>query len=60
MIGTFTLAIARNIPLSAIAGMIVPYPTLAEAPKRAAGMFFTPKLFAARTRWLVGLLARLP
>ena len=60
MIGTFTLAIARNIPLSAIAGMIVPYPTLAEAPKRSAGMFFTPKLFAARTRWLVGLLARLP
>ncbi len=60
MIGTWTLAIARAIPLSAAAGMIVPYPTLAEAPKRAAGTFFTPSLFAARTKWLVGLLARLP
>ncbi len=60
MIGTWTLAIARRIPLSALAGMIVPYPTLAEAPKRAAGTFFTPRLFAARTKSLVRLLAHLP
>lgn len=60
MIGTWTLAISRGIPLTAIAGMIVPYPTLAEAPKRAAGTFFTPRLYAARTRRLVGFLSRLP
>ncbi|MCW3474824.1 dihydrolipoyl dehydrogenase family protein [Limobrevibacterium gyesilva] len=60
MIGTWTLAIARKVPLSALAGMIVPYPTLAEAPKRAAGSFFAASLFAARTKRLVRLLARLP
>lgn len=60
MAGTFTLAISQGLKLSAIAGMVVPYPTLAEAAKRAAGRFFTPRLFAARTRRLVALLARLP
>jgi pyruvate/2-oxoglutarate dehydrogenase complex dihydrolipoamide dehydrogenase (E3) component len=60
MIGTWTLAIARKVPLSALAGMIVPYPTLAEAPKRAAGLFFVPRLFSGRAKWLVRQLARLP
>jgi hypothetical protein len=40
--------------------MIVPYPTLAEAGKRAAGSFFTERLFSHFSRRLVGLLARLP
>ncbi len=60
MIGTWTLAIARGIPLSALAGMIVPYPTLAEAGKRAAGSFYTARLFATGTQRLVRWLARLP
>ncbi len=60
MIGQWTLAIARRVPLSALAGLIVPYPTRAEAGKRAAGMFFAPKLFSDRTRALVRLLVRLP
>ena len=60
MIGAWTLAIARRIPLSAMAGMIVPYPTFAEAPKRAAGGFFMTSLFGERTKRLVRLLARLP
>jgi pyruvate/2-oxoglutarate dehydrogenase complex dihydrolipoamide dehydrogenase (E3) component len=60
MIGAWTLAIAHRIKLSAMAGMIVPYPTLAEAGKRAAGSFYTPRLFSARTQWLVRLLSRLP
>jgi pyruvate/2-oxoglutarate dehydrogenase complex dihydrolipoamide dehydrogenase (E3) component len=60
MIGAWTLAIARRIKLSALAGMIVPYPTLAEAGKRAAGTFYAPRLFAAGTRRLVHLLSRLP
>jgi len=38
--------------------MIVPYPTLGEANKRAAGSFFTPMLFGARTRRLVRFLRR--
>jgi pyruvate/2-oxoglutarate dehydrogenase complex dihydrolipoamide dehydrogenase (E3) component len=60
MVGAWTLAIARRIPLSAMAGMIVPYPTRAEAGKRAAGGFFVARLFSAGTRRLVGLLRHLP
>jgi pyruvate/2-oxoglutarate dehydrogenase complex dihydrolipoamide dehydrogenase (E3) component len=60
MITPWTLAISRRIPLSAIATMIMPYPTRSEAGKRAAGEFYAPRLFAQRTRGLVRLLARLP
>jgi pyruvate/2-oxoglutarate dehydrogenase complex dihydrolipoamide dehydrogenase (E3) component len=60
MIGAWTLAIARKIPLSAMAGMIVPYPTRAEAGKRAAASRYAARLFAPRTRRLVRLLALLP
>jgi pyruvate/2-oxoglutarate dehydrogenase complex dihydrolipoamide dehydrogenase (E3) component len=60
MISAWTLAIQRHVPLAALAGMIVPYPTRSEAAKRAAGSYFTPGLFAARTRWLVRALATLP
>lgn len=59
MIGQWTLAISRKIPLSALAGMIVPYPTYAEIGKRAAGSYFTAKLFSARTKALVRFLGRL-
>ncbi len=60
MIGVWTLAITRRVPLSVLAGLIVPYPTLAEAGKRAAGTFFMGRLFASGTKRLVRLLARLP
>ena len=60
MIGTWTLAISQGIRLSALAGMIVPYPTRAEAAKRAAGSFFASRLFAPATKRLIGWLARLP
>ncbi len=60
MIGMWTLAIAQRTSLSALAGLIVPYPTLAEAGKRAVGSFFMDRLFAPATRRLVRLLAWLP
>lgn len=60
MIGQWVLAIARRVPLSALAGMILPYPTRSEAGKRAAGRFFMARLFSPRTKALVRLLARLP
>jgi pyruvate/2-oxoglutarate dehydrogenase complex dihydrolipoamide dehydrogenase (E3) component len=60
MIGAWTLAIGRRVKLSVLAGMIVPYPTRAEAGKRAAGEFYTPRLFAERTRRLVRALMWLP
>ena len=48
----------RKVPSAAVAGMILPYSTRAEAGKRALGALYTERLFGARTRWLVGLLAR--
>jgi pyruvate/2-oxoglutarate dehydrogenase complex dihydrolipoamide dehydrogenase (E3) component len=60
MIGQWTLAISRKIPLSALAGLIVPYPTRSEAGKRAAGSFFTAKLFSNKTKALIRLLGWLP
>ena len=59
MISQWTLAIAQRTKLSALAGLIVPYPTRAEAAKRAVGSFFAPKLFSARTKSLVRLLSKL-
>lgn len=44
-IGLWALALGRRMRLSAVAGMIAPYPTRGEAGKRAAGAYFAPKLF---------------
>jgi pyruvate/2-oxoglutarate dehydrogenase complex dihydrolipoamide dehydrogenase (E3) component len=60
MISQFSLAISRRIPISALAGLIVPYPTRSEAGKRAAGNFYLPTLFSERTRRLVRALSWLP
>ena len=53
MISLWTLAIAQRTKVSALAGMIIPYPTRSEAAKRAAGSLFAPKLFSERTKRLV-------
>jgi pyruvate/2-oxoglutarate dehydrogenase complex dihydrolipoamide dehydrogenase (E3) component len=45
LIGLWTLALSARLKLSAIAGMVAPYPTLGEVSKRAAGAYFGPKLF---------------
>jgi pyruvate/2-oxoglutarate dehydrogenase complex dihydrolipoamide dehydrogenase (E3) component len=60
MAGTFGLMIGRKLPLSALAGLVLPYPTLAEAAKRAAGDFYAPKFLSPAAKRLVGLLWRLP
>ncbi|MCW2242043.1 dihydrolipoyl dehydrogenase family protein [Azospirillum canadense] len=57
LIQVWTLAIGQGLTVKALAGMIVPYPTLGEVSKRAAGSFYTPKLFGERTRRLVRLLS---
>ena len=44
---------------SAMAQYIAPYPTLGEVSKRAAGSFYTPKLFSGRTRRIVRFLQKL-
>jgi pyruvate/2-oxoglutarate dehydrogenase complex dihydrolipoamide dehydrogenase (E3) component len=49
MITTWTLAISRRLNIRALAGIIVPYPTLSEVGKRAAITYFMPRL---RSIWL--------
>src|SRR5690606_5884459 len=56
LIQPWILAMRSRLKLGAVAEMIVPYPTLGEAGKRAAGNFFTPRLFNDRTRRLVRFL----
>ncbi|MDF1856954.1 FAD-dependent oxidoreductase [Pseudooceanicola sp.] len=45
LISLWALALSKGLKLSDIAGMVAPYPTLSELAKRAAGAYFSPKLF---------------
>jgi pyruvate/2-oxoglutarate dehydrogenase complex dihydrolipoamide dehydrogenase (E3) component len=54
----WALAISQKLKIGALANLVVPYPTRGEASKRAAGSFYTPALFSARTRRIVRFLAR--
>ena len=60
MAGLYGLMIGWKLPLSALAGMVLPYPTLSEAGKRAAGDYYTPRLLSPFTKRLVAWLKRLP
>jgi pyruvate/2-oxoglutarate dehydrogenase complex dihydrolipoamide dehydrogenase (E3) component len=56
LIQIWCLAIQQKLKIGAVAGVILPYPTLGEASKRAAGSFYTPKLFSDRIRKIVRFL----
>ncbi|WP_417829296.1 dihydrolipoyl dehydrogenase family protein [Thalassospira sp.] len=58
LIGVWSLAISKKMKIGAIAGMIVPYPTLGEISKRAAGAWYTPSLFSEKTRKIVRFLLK--
>lgn len=60
MDGLYGLMIGRKLPLSALATMILPYPTLSEAGKRAAGEHYAPRLLSPFTKRLIGWLKYLP
>ena len=45
LIGLWTLAMSSRLKIGALAAMIAPYPTRGEISKRAAGAYFSPKLF---------------
>jgi len=57
LVQSWGLAITGKLKISAMASYISPYPTLGEINKRAAGSFYTPKLFSNRTRKLVRFLS---
>ena len=44
-IGLWALTLQAGVKLSAVAGMVAPYPTAGEISKRAAGAYFSPRLF---------------
>lgn len=52
----WVLAKSNALRLSAMAGVIAPYPTFSEISKRVAGSYYTPTLFSPRTRMLVRFL----
>lgn len=49
LIATWALALSAGLKMSQIAGMVVPYPTIAELNKRVAGTYFSPRLFENET-----------
>jgi len=45
LIQVWALVIANKLKIGAVAAMVAPYPTLGEINKRAAGAYYTPRLF---------------
>lgn len=60
LIQSWILPVRERMKLRRLAGLVLPYPTLGEAGKRAAGAFYAQALFGDRTRGIVRLLSRLP
>jgi pyruvate/2-oxoglutarate dehydrogenase complex dihydrolipoamide dehydrogenase (E3) component len=58
LITTWTLAVSQGLNIRALAGIIVPYPTLAEIGKRAAITYFTPSLTSSWVRRVIAWLRR--
>ncbi len=59
LIGMWAMAIANKMKMSAIANTVLPYPTVSEVNKRAAGAYFSPRLFENPTvKRVVGFVQR--
>ncbi len=58
LIAMWTLAITQKLKVSAIAGMVLPYPTLGEAGKRAAVTYYAGVTEKPLIRKLIGFLKR--
>ncbi len=56
LLAPWCLAMSQKLKLSAMAGVVLPYPTLSELGKRAAGQFYTSKLFSEKTKRLIRFL----
>jgi hypothetical protein len=51
--------LANKMKMSQISAMISPYPTIGEVSKRAAGAYFSPRLFDSQTvKHVVGFVQR--
>jgi pyruvate/2-oxoglutarate dehydrogenase complex dihydrolipoamide dehydrogenase (E3) component len=49
LITLWALALANGLKMKHIAAMVAPYPTIGEVNKRAAGAYFSPRLFESGT-----------
>jgi hypothetical protein len=58
LITAWTLAISRGVDIRAVAGIVVPYPTLAEIGKWAATTYFMSSLTSSWVRRIITLLRR--
>ncbi len=59
LISMWAMAIANKMKMSAIASTVLPYPTVSEINKRAAGAYFSPRLFESSTvKRVVGFVQR--
>ncbi len=59
LINLWSLVIANGLKMSAVSNMVSPYPTVGEINKRAAGAYFTPRLFENDTvKKVVGFVQR--
>ena len=52
------IAVQNRLKIGTMASFMAPYPTRGEAGKRAAGCFYTPKLFSERIRSIVRFLLK--
>ena len=50
LIGEWVAALNGGIKLSALAGAVHPYPTLAEINKRVVGNYFSGKIFSEKVK----------
>ncbi|WP_298919184.1 FAD-dependent oxidoreductase [uncultured Roseobacter sp.] len=59
LINLWALALANRMKMSQVAAMVAPYPTIGEVNKRAAGAYFSPRLFdSLMVKKIVGLVQR--
>ncbi|MBI1285469.1 MAG: hypothetical protein GC183_14225 [Thiobacillus sp.] len=60
LVALWALAISNGLKIGTMTSMIMPYPTLGEVSKRAAGAWYTPSLFSKKTKRLVNFIQKLP
>jgi len=59
LINLWALVLANKMKMSQVAAMVAPYPTIGEVNKRAAGAYFSPRLFESDlVKRVVGLVQR--
>lgn len=58
LIAPWQLAITKGLKISDMAGVVLPYPTLSEAAKRAAVLHYAPKASSAAVQGLLKFLRR--